>query len=57
MCRGGEGVVFRCRTVLVVACMGNIAVLGGGGVPVFLELLDDVSGHGDVEHSLFRNST
>ena len=32
---------------------GQYCGFWGGGVPVFLELLDDVSGHGDVEHSLF----
>ena len=52
MCNGKEHVVLHCRTVWAVACRGNIAVWGGG-VPVFLELLDDVPGHGDVERLLF----
>ena len=52
MCCGGEGVVLRCRTVWIAACRGNIAVWGGG-VPVFLEFLDDVPRHGDVKCLLF----
>ena len=33
--------------------VGAILRFGGRGVPVFLELLDDVPGHGDVERLLF----
>ena len=51
-CVGGERALCVAVVLSGLRLVGAILWFRGQGIPVFLELLDDVPGHGYVEHML-----